>query len=137
MVSMSSLDAINIDDRFDERDNTQTSYKPFHYVDENSPFKNVFVDVNYVKNCIDTLTNEELEQVIKHCNMLIERNTVEMGGVIMEIGFLGLLTLVFVVLKLMHYSDLSWLGVTVTLFVFALIVFGKTKIKSKNKSLRK
>ena len=65
MVSMSSLDAINIDDRFDERDNTQTSYKPFHYVDENSPFKNVFVDVNYVK----------------HCNTLIERNTVEMGGV--------------------------------------------------------
>ena len=30
---------------------------------------------------IDTLTSEELEQVIKHCNMLIERNTVEMGGV--------------------------------------------------------
>ena len=52
----------------------------------------------------------------------------------MEIGFLGLLTLVFVVLKLMHYIDLSWLGVTVTLFVFALIIFGKTKIKSKNKS---
>ena len=55
----------------------------------------------------------------------------------MEIGFLGLLTLVFVVLKLMHYIDLSWLGVTVTLLVFALIVFGKTTIKSKNKSLRK
>lgn len=69
MVSMSSLDAINIDDGFDERDNTQTSYKPFHYV-----------DVSYVKNCIDTLTNEELEKVIEHCNMLIERNTVEMGG---------------------------------------------------------
>ena len=81
MVSMSSLDAINIDDGFDERDNTQTSYKPFHCVDENSPFKNVFVDVNYVKNCIDTLTSEELEQVIKHRNALIERNTVEMGGV--------------------------------------------------------
>ena len=81
MVSMSSLDAINIDDGFNERDNTQTSYKPFHYVDENNPFKNVFVDVSYVKNCIDTLTNEELEQVIAHCNMLIERNTVEMGGV--------------------------------------------------------
>ena len=55
----------------------------------------------------------------------------------MEIGFLGLLTLVFVVLKLMHYIDLSWLGVTVTLFVFALIVFGKTTVKSENKSLRK
>ena len=81
MVSMSSLDAINIDDGFDERDNTQTPYKPFHYVDENSPFKNVFVDVSYIKNCIDTLTNEELEQVIAHCNMLIERNNIEMGGV--------------------------------------------------------
>ena len=80
MVSMSSLDAINIDDGFDERDNTQTSYKPFHYVDENSPFKNVFVDVNYVKNCIDTLTNEELEQVIAHCNMLIERNNIDNRG---------------------------------------------------------
>ena len=30
---------------------------------------------------IDTLTNEELEKVIKHCNMLIERNNIEMGGV--------------------------------------------------------
>ena len=81
MVSMSSLDAINIDDGFDECDNTQTPYKPFHYVDENSPFKNVFVDVSYVKNCIDTLTNEELEKVIAHCNMLIERNKIDMGGV--------------------------------------------------------
>ena len=80
MVSMSSLDAINIDG-FDERDNTQTSYKPFHYVADSSVFKNVFVDVSYVKNCIDTLTNEELKQVIKHCNMLIERNNIEMGGV--------------------------------------------------------
>lgn len=69
---MSSLDAINIDDGFDE---------PFHYVGESSPFKNVFVDVSYIKNCIDTITNEELERVIEHCNMLIERNTVEMGGV--------------------------------------------------------
>ena len=75
MVSMSSLDAINID----ERDNAQTSYKPFHYVDENSPFKNVFV--SYVQGCIDTFTNEDLEKVIEHCNMLIERNTVNMGGV--------------------------------------------------------
>ena len=81
MVSMSSLDTINIDDGFDERDNMQTSYKPFHYVAESSPFKNVFVDVSYIKDCIDTLTNEELEQVITHCNMLIERNTVDMGGV--------------------------------------------------------
>ena len=76
MVSMSSLDAISVDDSIDD-----DSYKPFHYVDESSPFKNVFVDVSYIKDCIDTLTNEELEQVIAHCNMLIERNTVEMGGV--------------------------------------------------------
>ncbi len=69
---MSSLDAINIDDGFDE---------PFHYVGDSSPLKNVFVDIGYIKDCIDTLTNEELEQVITHCNMLIERNTVEMGGV--------------------------------------------------------
>ena len=72
MVSMSSLDAINIDDGFDE---------PFHYVDDSSTFKNVFVDVSYIKNCIDTLTNEELGKVIEHCDMLIERNTVNMGGV--------------------------------------------------------
>ena len=81
MVSMSSLDAINIDDVFDERDDSHDSYKPFHYVDESSPFKNVFVDVSYIKDCIDTLPNEELEKVITHCNMLIERNNIEMGGV--------------------------------------------------------
>ena len=58
------------DDLKDVFGDIQTSYKPFHYV-----------DVSYVKNCIDTLTNEELDQVIAHCNMLIERNTIEMGGV--------------------------------------------------------
>ena len=30
---------------------------------------------------IDTLTSEELEKVIKHCNTLIERNNIEVGGV--------------------------------------------------------
>ena len=69
------------DDLKDVFGDMQTSYKPFHYVDESSQFKNVFVDVSYVKNCIDTLANEELEQVIVHCNMLIERNNIEMGGV--------------------------------------------------------
>ena len=60
----------------------------------------------------------------------------------MKIGFLGLLTLVFIVLKLTHYIDWSWLWVlsplwlgwlivTVTIFVLALIGIGKTKIKSK------
>ena len=65
----------------------------------------------------------------------------------MKIGFLGLLTLVFIVLKLTHYIDWSWLWVlsplwlgwivvTTILFDFALIGFGKTTVKSKNKSLR-
>ena len=71
MVPMSSLDAINIDDGFD----VEKLAKQF------KAFKNVFVDVSYVKNCIDTLTSEELEKVIKHCSMLIERNNIEMGGV--------------------------------------------------------
>ena len=63
----------------------------------------------------------------------------------MKIGFIGLLTLVFVVLKLTHYINwswvwvlsplwLGWLVVTAILFVLALIGIGKTKIKSKNKS---
>ena len=38
-------------------------------------------DTNSIPKQLETLPNEELEQVIKHCNMLIERNTVEMGGV--------------------------------------------------------
>ena len=65
------------DDFNDVFDSMQTSYKPFHCVDDSSPFKNVFVDVSYIKDCIDTLTNEYLEQVITHCNMLIERNNIE------------------------------------------------------------
>ena len=67
---------------------------------------------------------------------------------IMKIGFIGLLTLVFVVLKLTHYINwswlwvlsplwLGWLVVTAILFVLALIGIGKTEIKSKNRSLRK
>ena len=66
----------------------------------------------------------------------------------MKIGFLGLLTLVFIVLKLTHHIDwswvwvlsplwLGWVVVTAILFILALIGIGKTKIKSKNKSLRK
>ena len=69
------------DDLKDVFGDMQTTYKPFHYVDDSSAFKNAFVDVSYIKDCIDTLTNEELEQVIVHCNMLIERNNIEMGGV--------------------------------------------------------
>ena len=66
----------------------------------------------------------------------------------MKIGFLGLLTLVFIVLKLTHYIDwswvwvlsplwLGWLSLTTILFILALIGICKTTIKSKNKSLRK
>ena len=35
-------------------------------------------DTNSVLKQVDTFTNEDLEKVIEHCNMLIERN---MGGV--------------------------------------------------------
>ena len=38
-------------------------------------------DTNNILKQVETLPNEELEQVIAHCNMLIERNTVNMGGV--------------------------------------------------------
>ena len=37
-------------------------------------------DTNSILKQVETLPNEELEQVIAHCNMLIERNTAEMGG---------------------------------------------------------
>ena len=58
----------------------------------------------------------------------------------MKIGFLGLLTLVFVVLKLTHYIDWSWLWVlsplwlgqlvvTAILFVLALIVLVRQRLK--------
>ena len=36
---------------------------------------------NNILKQLDTLSNEELEQVIAHCSMLIERNNIEMGGV--------------------------------------------------------
>ena len=38
-------------------------------------------DTNNILKQVETLPNEELEKVIEHCNMLIERNTVNMGGV--------------------------------------------------------
>ena len=60
----------------------------------------------------------------------------------MKIGFLWLLTLVFIVLKLTHYIDwswlwvlsplwLGWLSLTAILFVLALIGIGKTTVKFK------
>ena len=64
----------------------------------------------------------------------------------MKIGFLGLLTLVFIVLKLTNYIDWEWVWVLsplwlgwviVTITLFALDLIGEAKIKSKNKSLRK
>ncbi len=38
-------------------------------------------DTNTILKQLDTLPNSELEKVISHCNMLIERNNIEMGGV--------------------------------------------------------
>ena len=38
-------------------------------------------DINSILKQLDTFTNEDLEKVIEHCNMLIERNNIEMGGV--------------------------------------------------------
>ena len=38
-------------------------------------------DTNSILKQVETLPNEELEQVIAHCSMLIERNNIEMGGV--------------------------------------------------------
>ena len=38
-------------------------------------------DTNNILKQLDTLPNSELEKVISHCNMLIERNNIEMGGV--------------------------------------------------------
>lgn len=38
-------------------------------------------DTNSILKQLDSLPNEELEQVIAHCSMLIERNNIEMGGV--------------------------------------------------------
>ena len=66
----------------------------------------------------------------------------------MKIGFLGLLTLVLIVLKLTHYIDwswlwvlsplwLGWLSLTAILFILALLGIGEAIINSKNKRLRK
>ena len=38
-------------------------------------------DTNNILKQVETLPNEELEQVIKHCNARIERNNIEMSGV--------------------------------------------------------
>ena len=38
-------------------------------------------DTNNILKQVETLPNEELEQVIAHCSMLIERNNIDMGGV--------------------------------------------------------
>ena len=66
----------------------------------------------------------------------------------MKIEFLVLLTLVFMVLKLTHYIDwswvwvlsplwLGWLSLTATLFVLALIVLVRQRLNLKIKVLQK
>ena len=79
MVSMSSLDAINTDDGFDTK-KFANQFKAFK--DEMQQVFGVSLyDTNSILKQVETLPNEELEKVIKHCNMLIERNNIEMGDV--------------------------------------------------------
>ena len=69
----------NFSDDFDAKKFTN-QFKAFK--DEmQSVFGVSLYDTNNILKQVETLPNEELEQVISHCNMLIERNTVNMGGV--------------------------------------------------------
>ena len=79
MVSMSSLDAINIDDGFDTKKFTK-QFKEFK--DELEQVYGVSLyNTNNILKQLNTLPNSELEKVISHCYTLIERNNIEMGGV--------------------------------------------------------
>ena len=53
-----------------------------HFKDEmQSVFGVSLYDTNSILKQLETLPNEELKQVIAHCNILIERNNIEMDGV--------------------------------------------------------
>ena len=80
------MDSLHVDKTIDHFNNDfdvkkfANQFKAFK--DEmQSVFGMSMYDTNHILKQLDTLTNEELEQVITHCNMLIERNTVNMGGV--------------------------------------------------------
>ena len=80
------MDSLHVDktiNHFNDDFNTKKFAKQFKaFKDEmQQVFGMSMYDTNHILKQLDTLTNEELEQVIAHCNMLIERNTVNMGGV--------------------------------------------------------
>ena len=80
------MDSLHVDETVDHFNNdfdVEKFAKQFKvFKDEmQSVFGVSLYDTNNILKQVDTLPNEELEQVIKHCNALIERNTVEMGGV--------------------------------------------------------
>ena len=80
------MDSLHVDhtiNHFNDDFNTKKFAKQFKaFKDEmQQVFGMSMYDTNHVLKQLDTLTNEELEQVITHCNMLIERNTMNMGGV--------------------------------------------------------
>ena len=80
---MDSLHVDNTVDHFNNDFDVEKFAKQFKvFKDEmQSVFGVSLYDTNSILKQVETLPNEELEQVIKHCNALIERNTVEMGGV--------------------------------------------------------
>ena len=80
------MDSLHVDktiNHFNDDFNTKKFAKQFKaFKDEmQQVFGMSMYDTNHILKQLDTLPNEELEQVIAHCNMLIERNAVEMGGV--------------------------------------------------------
>ena len=80
---MDSLHVDNTINHFSDDFDTKKFAKQFKaFKDEiQQAFGVSMYDTNSILKQVETLPNEELEQVIKHCNMLIERNTVEIGGV--------------------------------------------------------
>lgn len=80
------MDSLHVDktiNHFNDDFNTKKFAKQFKaFKDEMQQVFGISIyDTNSILKQLDTLPNKELEQVITHCNMLIERNNIEMGGV--------------------------------------------------------
>ena len=76
------MDSLHVDHTINHFDAKKFANQFKAFKDEmQSVFGASSYDTNSILKQVDTLTNEELEKVIEHCNMLIERNTVNMGGV--------------------------------------------------------
>ena len=80
------MDSLHVDktiNHFNDDFNTKKFAKQFKaFKDEmQQVFWISLYDTNSILKQLDTLPNEELEQVVAHCNMLIERNNIDMGGV--------------------------------------------------------